>query len=89
MVDSNYIKWLDEIPGSLTIILRIKQKVLRTNGVDEIDDVTGVRDKLSELQSLGIIDVHGNRVVLTHFGKKIAEMIEDINSLLVGIIEFA
>ncbi len=88
MIDNNYIRWLDHIPGSLTILLRIKQKVLRKNNIDEIDDIEGVRDKLSELQSIGLVDVHDGRVLLTHFGKRISELVEDMNSFFVGAIEF-
>lgn len=88
MIDNNYIKWLDEIPGSLSIILRIKQKVLKNTGVDEIDDFTDVHGKIHELESIGIVHVNNGRLSLTNLGKKIAEMIEDINSLFVGTIEF-
>ncbi len=88
MIDNNYIRWLEEIPGSLSIILRIKQKVLRSTRNDEIDDITGVREKISELHSIGIVDIHDGRVSLTHLGKRIAELIEDINSMFVGVIEF-
>lgn len=88
MTDENYVRWLDNIPGSLTILLRIKQKVLKKSHTNELDDICGIRDKIDELQSIGLVEVHEDRVSLTSFGRRIAELIEDINSFFVGAIEF-
>lgn len=88
MIDNNYIRRLDRIPGSLTILLRIRQKVLKKNNVDQIDDIDRVGDKLTELQTLGLLEIHGGKVTLTRFGKKISELVEDMNSFLLGAAEF-
>lgn len=88
MIDNNYVRRLEHIPGSLTLLLRIKQKVLKKNNIDQIDDIDRVKDKLTELQTIGLVEIRDGKVVLTRFGKKISELVEDMNSFFVGAAEF-